>query len=107
MDLRETLGHSSDEPIPKLSRSPTAPTAQLPSSTASSEDVDMSPNGPTKPAANAQAYAHAQAAASHISFLRPEDLLSPTMLTREEMDEVILALRKKALVEEYFGVEGA
>jgi len=29
------------------------------------------------------------------------------MPTREEMDEVLLALRKRALVEEYFGDEGA
>ena len=64
------------------------------------------PNGPTKAAAD-QAYIHAQAAASHISFLRPElDLLPPVMPTREEMDEVILAQRKKVLVEEYFGDEG-
>ena len=66
----------------------------------------LAPNGPTKPAVN-QTYAHAQAAALYIPFLRPEDLLPPTMPTREEMDEVILALRKKALVEEYFGDEEA
>ena len=65
------------------------------------------PTSPKKQAVDSQTYAHAQAAASYMSFLRPEDLLPPAMPTREEMDEVILVLRKKALVEEYFGDEGA
>ena len=45
----------------------------------------------------------ARAATAFIPFLAPEDLLPPKMPTREEMESVLLALRKKALVEEYFG----
>ncbi|KAG6380414.1 Isy1-like splicing factor [Boletus reticuloceps] len=47
--------------------------------------------------------AHAQLAASHISFLSTEDLLPPKMPTREEMEGVLLQLQKEALVNEYFG----
>jgi len=46
---------------------------------------------------------HANAAAAYLGFLSPEDLLPPTLPTREEMEGVLLALRKQALVEEYFG----
>lgn len=52
-----------------------------------------------------QAYLHAQAAASYIPFLTTESLLPPKMPTRQEMEQVLLALRKEALVEEYFGGE--
>ncbi|KAF9001138.1 Isy1-domain-containing protein [Cyathus striatus] len=48
-------------------------------------------------------YLHAQAAASFIPFLQTEHLLPPKLPSREEMEEVILTLRKKSLVEEYFG----
>ncbi|OJA20923.1 hypothetical protein AZE42_00910 [Rhizopogon vesiculosus] len=47
--------------------------------------------------------AHASAAATYLGFLSPEDLMPPTLPTREEMEGVLLALRKQALVEEYFG----
>lgn len=46
---------------------------------------------------------HAQAAAAHISFLDVEHLLPPKLPSHDEMEGVLLALRKKALVEEYFG----
>jgi len=46
---------------------------------------------------------HARAAAAFITFLTPENLLPPTLPTREEMERVLLNLRKQALVEEYFG----
>ncbi|KAF7973080.1 hypothetical protein HWV62_16276 [Athelia sp. TMB] len=46
---------------------------------------------------------HARAAAAFIPFLSPENLLAPTLPTREEMESVLLGLRKKALMEEYFG----
>jgi pre-mRNA-splicing factor ISY1 len=49
------------------------------------------------------AYAAAAAAASMVPFLAVADLLPPTLPTRAEMDTVLLALRKRALVEEYFG----
>ncbi|KAJ8595306.1 Isy1-domain-containing protein [Rhizopogon salebrosus TDB-379] len=47
--------------------------------------------------------AHASAAATYLGFLSPEDLMPPTLPTREELEGVLLALRKQALVEEYFG----
>ena len=47
--------------------------------------------------------AHARAAAAFIPFLAPENLLPPKLPTREEMEGVLLNLRKQALVEEYFG----
>lgn len=46
---------------------------------------------------------HAQAAAAYIPFLDVEHLLPPKLPTHSEMEGVLLALRKKALVEEYFG----
>ena len=45
---------------------------------------------------------HAQAAAAYIPFLNIEHLLPPKLPTHDEMEGVLLALRKKALVEEYF-----
>jgi pre-mRNA-splicing factor ISY1 len=53
------------------------------------------------------AAAHARAAAAYIPFLTPEMLMPPKMPTTEEMEKVLLDLRKKALVEEYFGNEGS
>ncbi|KAL1748056.1 Isy1-like splicing factor [Schizophyllum fasciatum] len=54
-----------------------------------------SPSDPT--------YQHAQAAASYIPFLATENLLPPKLPTHADMEELLLDLRKKALVEEYFG----
>jgi hypothetical protein len=56
----------------------------------------------SSPAPNSM-QAHAQLAASYISFLSPEDLLPPKMPTREELEGVLLKLQKEALVNEYFG----
>lgn len=86
--------------------------------TADEPDVDMtSPDEnrtqhtePVAPSAAAdvdQTRIHAQAAASYIPFLQTENLLPPKMPTREEMEAVLLGLRKQALVEEYFGGEDA
>ncbi|EIM87165.1 pre-mRNA-splicing factor ISY1 [Stereum hirsutum FP-91666 SS1] len=47
--------------------------------------------------------AHATAAAAYISFLQPENLMPPVMPTKEQMEGVLLDLRKRALVDEYFG----
>ncbi|GJJ16115.1 hypothetical protein Clacol_010394 [Clathrus columnatus] len=47
----------------------------------------------------------AQAAASFIPFLSAEDLLPPKLPSRQEMENVLLELRKKALLNEYFGAE--
>ncbi|KAF9225054.1 Isy1-domain-containing protein [Gyrodon lividus] len=47
--------------------------------------------------------ANAQMAASYIPFLSPEDLLPPQLPTRDEMEGILLRLRKEALMNEYFG----
>ncbi|CDO77407.1 hypothetical protein BN946_scf184857.g13 [Trametes cinnabarina] len=51
--------------------------------------------------------AHAKRTAAYIPVLSPEILMPPKMPSREEMEKFLLELRKKALVEEYFGGEGA
>jgi pre-mRNA-splicing factor ISY1 len=53
-----------------------------------------------------QAFVHAQAAAAYIPFLSAESLAPPKMPSRQEMESVLLDLRKKALVQEYFGQDG-
>ncbi|KZS88152.1 Isy1-like splicing factor [Sistotremastrum niveocremeum HHB9708] len=62
---------------------------------------------PSAPQADQQdpAFQSAVAIASYIPFLSPEELLPPKLPTREEMEQVLLELRKRALVEEYFGEE--
>lgn len=45
----------------------------------------------------------ASAVAAFIPFLTPDDLLPPKLPSKQEMEDVLLKLRKKALVEEYFG----
>ncbi|KZT07087.1 pre-mRNA-splicing factor ISY1 [Laetiporus sulphureus 93-53] len=58
-------------------------------------------NGAVLPPDAAIAYANTTAA--FIPFLSPENLLPPKLPTRQEMEAYLLGLRKKALVEEYFG----
>ncbi|KAG6899555.1 hypothetical protein C0993_009263 [Termitomyces sp. T159_Od127] len=133
-NLRETLGLSTDDPIPKIPRpdqstlSPSQRHAQNSSTKHKTingdeggNDVDMAspeddlerPNKseesePTgTPAVMDAAHAHAAAAASYIPFLVTENLLPPKMPTRQEMETVLLDLRKKALMDEYFGEEKA
>ena len=65
---------------------------------AKSVPLDAFAVAPTDPA-----YQHAQAAASYIPFLATENLLPPKLPTHGDMEELLLELRKKALVEEYFG----
>lgn len=67
----------------------------------------------TQPATNigvnddSPAAVHARAAAAYIPFLTAEMLMPPKMPTTEEMEKVLLDLRKKALVDEYFGDQGS
>ena len=143
MNLRESLGLDTDEPIPKFQRHQHGNgTLQVTdSSTPASaddttqpkrkhppdEDTEMT-NDATSPApeeaskrpkkdgvsasqpatgedGDSPAAAHARAAAAFIPFLTPEMLMPPKMPTTQEMEKVLLDLRKKALVEEYFGNE--
>ncbi|KAI0831784.1 Isy1-domain-containing protein [Trametes gibbosa] len=54
---------------------------------------------------DAEMLAHAQRTAAYIPVLSPEILMPPKLPSREEMEKFLLELRKKALVEEYFGDE--
>ena len=47
--------------------------------------------------------AHARTAAAYIPFLEPDSLMAPKLPTKEEMENVLPELRKRALVDEYFG----
>ncbi|KAI0249336.1 Isy1-domain-containing protein [Lactifluus subvellereus] len=69
----------------------------------SKQDAPVPPPSAAPTDAAAATLAHARAAAAHIPFLSVESLLPPKMPTREEMEGVLLELRKRALVEEYFG----
>lgn len=60
-------------------------------------------SNPTTPAEVARM--HAQSAAAYIPFLEVEHLVPPKLPSHEEMEGVLLTLRKKALVDEYFGDE--
>lgn len=82
------------------------------------EDTEMADGSPSKrpkssedqqqppPDSSSQEASHS----THLpllSILSAEDLAPPKMPTREEMEEVLLALRKRALLEEYLGTENA
>ena len=66
-------------------------------------DAKTKPNAGTT---SETAMLYARTVAGHVAFLDVESLLPPKLPTREEMEGVLLALRKKALVEEYFGDGG-
>jgi pre-mRNA-splicing factor ISY1 len=131
INLRETLNLPSDTQAPKIPRpnvdvvpsitdsaNPPPPSSKRKAQT---EDVDMDSGGDdskkaktelekttatavSQPSADADASRiHAQAAAAYIPFLDVEHLLPPKLPSHSEMEGVLLALRKKALVEEYFG----
>ncbi|KAJ8517712.1 hypothetical protein ONZ45_g5125 [Pleurotus djamor] len=120
-NLREALGLPSDQPIPKLQliangRPPPPDAHGSGTKRKASEEDDVDMEDGTKRTKSDDSLAsskieparqHAQMAASYITFLDAESLLPPKMPTREEMEKVLLELRKKALVEEYFGEETA
>ncbi|KAG2160219.1 Isy1-like splicing factor [Suillus bovinus] len=91
-NVREILDLPIDDPIPDIPRG-------------SGKDVEMDAADSVAPSSGGadSMRAHANAAAAYVGFLSPEDLMSPRLPTREEMEGVLLALRKQALVEEYFG----
>lgn len=64
-------------------------------------------NSDATPPGDEAEIAHARAVAAYIPFLKAENLMQPKLPSREEMEKFILELRKKALVEEYFGDEAA
>lgn len=61
-------------------------------------------NGASIPgSAEDTALLHARTTSAYIPFLDASDLVPPKMPTTQEMEKFLLDLRKKALVEEYFG----
>ncbi|KAI0045615.1 Isy1-like splicing factor [Auriscalpium vulgare] len=107
-NLRETLGLSADELIPRpRAKAQPPPSAALPTSDQpppapdAKSDASVSVSAPDSAADLIMA--HARAAAAYIAFLEPESLMPPKLPTKEEMESVLLDLRKRALVEEYFG----
>ena len=133
LTLRGVLGLPTDEPIPELSRgvppsfalasaiSPAPKSKRKADGSSDDHEIhDQSTEPSKRPKTNASTadpmpesasddvtQAHAQAAAAYITFLNPRALMPPKMPTREEMQDVLLQLRKKALVQEYFGDEGS
>lgn len=128
--IREALEIPEDEPTPDIPRAPRQSSDSPPANAAVStnsakrkadgdvtmanEDDPLPDNAKRSKTDSAQQsvipasapnsmQAHAQLAASYISFLSTEDLLPPKMPTREEMESVLLKLQKEALVNEYFG----
>ncbi|KAJ7477981.1 pre-mRNA-splicing factor ISY1 [Mycena galericulata] len=100
-NLRSTLGLADDAPLPRPSAIAAPPGSD---SKAGDGDVVMSS---TDGADADQTLRNAKAAAAYIPFLTAEMLVPPKMPTSAETEAVLLELRKKALVEEYFGDEGA
>lgn len=131
--LGEVLGLPADMPLPQIPRGVSASSSNIPPSgdpphlvsdgkrKASDDDSNLAPesdsdlakrskpDAPVLTPSVAQAdvaattLAHARAAATYIPFLSVESLLPPKIPTKEEMEGVLLELRKRALVEEYFG----
>ncbi|KAI0672261.1 Isy1-domain-containing protein [Trametes maxima] len=132
--IRTVLSLPTDEPVPP-SGAPPSPSPGPPDSKRKAPegevdaDIDLSTPAPTEaskrprkaggqaPAptapgdggqdasSEAAMLAHAIRTAAYIPVLSPEMLVPPKLPTREEMEAFLLELRKKALVEEYFGDE--
>ncbi|KAI0717514.1 Isy1-domain-containing protein [Cerioporus squamosus] len=131
--LRTVLGLPTDEPVPPIPRpakqhvaisvtdvsqaGPPEPKRKAPDEDG---DVEMaadsevakraktdgaSPSPPSEASTEEAMLAHAKRTAAFIPILSPEILMPPKLPTREEMEAYLLELRKKALVEEYFGNE--
>ncbi|EJD43773.1 Isy1-like splicing factor [Auricularia subglabra TFB-10046 SS5] len=130
-NLRAVLGLPTDDPIPPYPHAQRAPAmggANAPARTDGKrkapdedggEDATMADAPPPTTDASKRtktddanrdadtAAPHARAAAAFIPFLTPEELSQPRLPTREEMEGVLLGLRKRALLDEYFGGENA
>ena len=105
--IRTTLGLDEDTPMPPLrpwvpeepkAPAPKAKTKGRPTKKkrqAKGEDADdKMDEDPKLPLADIN---------RHIPFLNPEHLQPPKMPTKEEIDGVLLGLRKQVLLEEYLG----
>ncbi|KAJ6462278.1 Isy1-like splicing family-domain-containing protein [Mycena vitilis] len=115
-NVREALGLPADSRLPGIPRqnltAVSVPSDQSHGGTkrkADDGEVDTTSSGDVKRVKGdslseaEQTLVNVRAAASYIPFLSPENLLPPKLSTHGETEAVLLALRKKALVEEYFG----
>ncbi|TFY52665.1 hypothetical protein EVG20_g10453, partial [Dentipellis fragilis] len=106
--LHETLGLPEDEPLPKIPR----PDAALPPAVTSihpppSEGKRKAPDGDAaeEPSPAISSEVSKRAKTNGVALIEPtvsESLMPPKLPTRDEMEGVLLGLKKRALVEEYF-----
>ncbi|KAI6106300.1 Isy1-like splicing family-domain-containing protein [Pisolithus croceorrhizus] len=99
------LGVVADGPDTREVKGTQTKRSKIAPSTASTASVPASSSDPVQDASRARMTQHAQLAASYIPFLTPEALMPPTLLTRADTEEVLLSLRKEALVREFFGTD--
>lgn len=99
-NLRASLSIPNDSPVPKIPRPDPVPLskimAQLPQPGEDSTMTSTEEGG-----ADSTNLIHPPM----LSVLSPADLQHPKMPTKEEMEGVLLALRKRALLEQYLGDE--
>ncbi|KAG8747568.1 NineTeen Complex (NTC) component [Ceratobasidium sp. 414] len=98
--LHASLNLPDDTPVPKIPRPDPVPLSKIMAPPPQSgEDATMA--GPDNGDANSTSASHPPM----LSVLSPADLQHPKMPTKEEMEGVLLALRKRALLEQYLGDE--
>jgi len=106
-DLKSLLGLGEDVRIPSLRDKAVAPisTSAATSKRKDGEDSTMEDVSNTKRVKQNNGQAAAVPAqrdiTSLIPFLTPEHLSPPKMPTKQEMDAILLELRKQALLQEY------
>lgn len=107
-------GSADDTPQPKRKHPPEdvemANSSSTPAETSKrpkKEGIIQSSTQPATGVDDSPAAVHARAAAAYIPFLTAEMLMPPKMPTTEEMENLLLELKKKALVDEYFGDGGS
>lgn len=98
-NLKVSLGLPDDLPVPKPPRPDPVPLSKMMAqlSQPGSDSAMTNANGDNTNPTN-----------SHppmLSVLSPTDLQHPKMPSKEEMEGVLLALRKRALLEQYLGDE--
>jgi pre-mRNA-splicing factor ISY1 len=104
-ELKSLLGLGGDVRIPSLRDRAIAPisTSAATAKRKEGEDSKMEDGSKSKRAKqnNGQGAAAQRDITSLIPFLTPEHLAAPKMPTRQEMDAILLELRKQALLQEY------
>ncbi|QRV72793.1 pre-mRNA-splicing factor ISY1 [Ceratobasidium sp. AG-Ba] len=98
--LRTSLNLPNDTPVPKIPRPDPVPLSKIMAELSQpGEDANMMGAG------NGETDSGRARHPPMLSVLSPADLQHPKMPTKEEMEGVLLALRKRALLEQYLGDE--